>query len=72
MVEPTLDLFGGLFCSGKIGAIHGVTHLLHLDIGCAQGHFPMEMAALHLRRNHLGLEVPPSPGGAGRGISYVP
>jgi len=30
---------------------------LHLDIGCAQGHFLMEMAALHPRRNHLGLEI---------------
>ena len=30
---------------------------LHLDIGCARGHFLMEMAALHPRRNHLGLEI---------------
>jgi len=30
---------------------------LHLDIGCAGGHFLMEMAALHPRRNHLGLEI---------------
>ena len=30
---------------------------LHLDIGCAQGHFLMDMAALHPWRNHLGLEI---------------
>ena len=30
---------------------------LHLDLGCAGGHFLMEMAALHPQRNHLGLEI---------------
>lgn len=30
---------------------------LHLDIGCARGHFLMDMAALHPQRNHLGLEI---------------
>ena len=30
---------------------------LHLDIGCGRGRFLMEMAALHPRRNHLGLEI---------------
>ncbi len=30
---------------------------LHLDIGCARGHFLMEMATLYPQRNHLGLEI---------------
>ena len=30
---------------------------LHLDIGCARGHFLMDMAALYPQRNHLGLEI---------------
>ena len=30
---------------------------LHLDIGCARGQFLMDMAVLHPRRNHLGLEI---------------